>query len=144
MTDVQHTLPIAVNTVKVSINQDMRALTPKPDVPVVGDYIAAFLKCSQHKLLSQVKWSTTVQSINKECIDKISVPLPPLETQKNLVDKVMEQRNVIAELKAEADEKLQQVKADVESMILGTKNIPDANQEQGTAGRNPNDLDKST
>ena len=56
----------------------------------------------------------------------------------------MEQRKVIAELKAEVDNKFQQAKADVEAMILGTKNISVANREQGTARRHPNDLDKST
>jgi restriction endonuclease S subunit len=101
----------------------MRALTPKTDAPVIANFIAAFLKCTQHKLLSQVKWSTTVQSINKECIEMIEVPLPPLEIQKNLVEKVTAQRKAIAELKAEADEKSKQAKAEVEAMILGTKPV---------------------
>lgn len=112
-----------MNTVKVSINQDMRALTPKSDAAVVGDFIAAFLKCSQHMILSQVKWSTTVQSINRESIEMIEVPLPPLEKQKNLVEKHTAQRSVIVDLKTEADQKLQQTKTDIEAMILGNKSV---------------------
>ena len=120
---LQHTVPIAVNTVKVSFNQDIRALTPKPDVPVIGDFVAAFLKCTQHKLLAQVKWSTTVQSINKKCIEMIGVPLPPLDIQHNLVNKVKSQRKTIAALKAEADQKSIQAEADVEAMILGIRPV---------------------
>lgn len=123
---LQHTVPIAVNATKVSINQDMRALIPKTDVPVIGDFIAVFLKCSQHKLLSQVKWSTTVQSINRESIENLEIPLPPLEIQKSLVEKVAAQRQVVSELKAKSEKKSMQAKADIEAMILGTKPVPEA------------------
>lgn len=121
---LQHTVPIAVNTVDVSINQDMRALIPKPDAPVTRDFIAVFLKCSQHKLLSQVKWSTTVQSINKESIEIVEIPLPPLSVQKDLLEKVTAQRNAVTALKAEADEKLKQARTDLDAMILGVKPVP--------------------
>ena len=57
----------------------------------------------------------------------IEVPLPPLEIQKNLVEKMTTQRKVIAELKAEADEKSKQAKEDVEAMILGIKPVPNRN-----------------
>jgi len=67
------------------------------------------------------------QNKNKECIEMIEVPLPPLEIQKNLVEKMTTQRKVIAELKAEADEKSKQAKEDVEAMILGIKPVPNRN-----------------
>ena len=51
--------------------------------------------------------------------------MPPLELQKDLVEKLTDQRKVIAKLKAEADKKSKQVKADVEAMILGTKPVPE-------------------
>ncbi|MFP4453220.1 MAG: restriction endonuclease subunit S [Desulfobacterales bacterium] len=124
---LQHKVPIAVNMVEVTINQDIRAFTPKPDAPISADFLAIYLRCMQHKLLSQVKWSTTVQSINKESIETIEIPLPPLDMQKRLVEKVYSQRKIIAQLKAEADQKKQHAKADVEAMILGIKPVPDAN-----------------
>lgn len=124
---LQHTVPIAMNTAEISINQDMRALTPKADVPVIGGFIAVFLKCSQHKLLTQVKWSTTVQSINRESIQDIEIPLPPLKIQKQLVQKVTAQRKVVSQLRAEAQMKTKQAKADIEAMIIGNKPVPDAN-----------------
>jgi type I restriction enzyme S subunit len=122
---LQHTVPIAVNKVQVSINQDMRALTPKPAAPILADFLAEYLRCCQHKLLTQVKWSTTVQSINKESIEGLEVPLPPLSVQRDLVDKVTAQRRKIAALKAEAGKKSQQAKADIEAMMLGTKPVPE-------------------
>ena len=124
---LQHTVPIAVNTAEVSINQDMRAFIPKADVPVIGNFIAVFLKCSQHKLLAQVKWSTTVQSINRESIQDIEIPLPPLKIQKQLVEKVTAQRKVVSELKSKAEERSIKAKQDVEIMILGTKSIQETN-----------------
>lgn len=124
---LQHKVPIAVNMVEVSINQDMRALIPKPDAPISADFLSIYLRCMQHKLLSQVKWSTTVQSINKESIEALEIPLPPLDIQKRLVEKVYSQCKIIDQLKAEADQKTQQAKTDVEAMILGIKPVPDAN-----------------
>lgn len=109
--------------VQVSINQDMRAFTPKPAAPILGDFLAEYLRSYQHKLLAQVKWSTTVQSLNKEGIERLGVPLPPLDIQRDLVEKVAAQRKAIAELKAKAEEKSQQAKADVEAMILGTRKL---------------------
>ena len=67
---LQRVVPIAVNRVPVSINQDLRALIPR-DQRLSSDYLAAYLNSQQGALLELVKWSTTVQSINKEELARI-------------------------------------------------------------------------
>ena len=88
-------------------------------------YEIIILKVLAKKLLAQVKWSTTVQSINRESIQNLEIPLPPLEIQKNIVEKVRAQRKVIYKLKSEAEQKSKQAKAEIEAMILGTKPVSD-------------------
>jgi len=62
-------------------------------------------------------------NINSEELRSIELPLPPLPIQRRLVAKITAQRDKIAALKAEADQKQQQTKAKVEAMILGTKPV---------------------
>lgn len=64
--------------------------------------------------------------LNRESIENLEVPLPPLEIQKQLIEKVMVQRKVVSELKFEAEERSVKVKKDVEAMILGSKSVPKA------------------
>jgi hypothetical protein len=54
----------------------------------------------------------------------LQLVFPPLSVQRDLVNKVTAQRRRIAALKAEANEKAQQARADVEAMILGIKPVP--------------------
>ena len=80
---LKHTLPIAVNTVSVTINQDVKALIPMANVD--ASYLAYFLKVFETKILGRcVKHSTTVQSVNSHEFFSLEVPIPPLDTQKKL------------------------------------------------------------
>jgi type I restriction enzyme S subunit len=67
---LQKTVPIAINRVPVSINQDIRAFTLLDD-RFIPDFVANYLQLKQDELLRLVKWSTTVQSINKEEIEAL-------------------------------------------------------------------------
>lgn len=62
-------------------------------------------------------------NINSEEIRRLRIPLPPLETQTNIMKLVADGRAEIAR-ELEAAEKLSKnIKAEVEAMILGTKTI---------------------
>jgi type I restriction enzyme S subunit len=50
---LSHTLPVAVNRVPVTINQDMKAITPRGNINV--DFLAAMLRGSERELLSKVE-----------------------------------------------------------------------------------------
>lgn len=119
---LQRLVPVAINRVPVSINQDMRAFTVKNNL-LLPDFLAIYLQVSQRRLLNLVKWSTTVQSINKDELDNFPVPLPPLDVQREIAAQVQAQRAEIARLRTDAERKAREIKADVEALILGTKRI---------------------
>ncbi|SEL95759.1 type I restriction enzyme, S subunit [Sphingomonas palmae] len=84
-----HTFPVAVTSVEVTINQDLRALTPREDVD--PGYLAHFLRYSGRDiLLTCSKHGTTVSSIEASRLDKYAVPIPPLNIQRQIVARIDE------------------------------------------------------
>ena len=80
-----HTLPIAINTLPVAINQDIKAFYVK-DSQLNAQYLGYFFDVFNKYILSKiVKHSTTVQSVNTNELEKLEIPLPSLETQKEIV-----------------------------------------------------------
>lgn len=71
---LQRVVPVAINDIAVSINQDMRAFTVT-DERLLPEFLAYFLEARSDELLSLVKWSTTVQSINREELEAYPIPL---------------------------------------------------------------------
>jgi type I restriction enzyme S subunit len=90
------------------------------------EYILEYLQTAPARIhfRSRAKFTTNLASINSNDLRELKLVVPPLSVQRDIVDNVTAQRKAIAELKAEADEKSQQAKADVETMILGTKPVP--------------------
>lgn len=81
---LKHTLPVAINKVEVTINQDIKVLVPNDSV--LPDYLGFYLKVFEKKILSLcVKHSTTVQSINTSEFLGLDIPVPPISTQKKLI-----------------------------------------------------------
>jgi len=74
---LQRTVPVAITRVRVTINQDMRAFTIK-DARLSPDFLLHYLNARQDALLRLVKYSTTVQSINKEAASGFSVVIPKM------------------------------------------------------------------
>ncbi|MCX5829166.1 MAG: restriction endonuclease subunit S [Deltaproteobacteria bacterium] len=120
---LQRTVPIAVNQVSAAINQDIRAFVPKNKDQILPDYLAALLNSQQGALLRLVKWSTTVQSINKEELDRFPIPLPPLPIQREIVACVAAGREEIAREREAADRIAREINAEIEALILGTKKV---------------------
>ncbi|GAB6268813.1 MAG: restriction endonuclease subunit S [Smithella sp.] len=122
---LQRTVPVAVNEVAAAINQDIRAFVPKNRDQLLPDYLAALLDSQQVALLRLVKWSTTVQSINKEELDRFPIPLPPLPIQLKIVEVVVVGREKIAREREAADRLTREINAEIEALILGTKKLND-------------------
>lgn len=77
------TVPIAVNTIPVSINQDLKALVPKDGF--IPRYIALILRSKEREILDTVKLSVTMRSISLSNLAKLEIPMPPIEAQQQLV-----------------------------------------------------------
>lgn len=80
-----HTLPIAITKCPVAINQDIKALFVK-DSQLNAQYLGYFFDVFNKYVLSKiVKHSTTVQSVNTNELERLEIPLPSLEIQKEIV-----------------------------------------------------------
>jgi len=82
---LQHTIPVAINTKKVTLNQDMKAL-------VFGEYMSVkfahyFVEGNQQELL--LDWSkqgATVESIEHEYLANTIFPTPPVYEQRTIAN----------------------------------------------------------
>jgi len=119
---LQKIVPVAITRKSVSINQDMRAFTPR-DETVFPNYLLAYFEAKQEELLRLVKWSTTVQSINKEDLESFPVPLPPINIQKKIVSAVNDFEAEINNCEAGYQKSILSAHLGVEQMILGTRTV---------------------
>jgi type I restriction enzyme S subunit len=82
-----HSFPAAVNVVEVTVNQDLKALTPLPGLSC--EYIRLALKGFERAILNEcVKDGTTVHSIELPALMGFEIPLPPLPEQHRIVAKI--------------------------------------------------------
>jgi type I restriction enzyme, S subunit len=72
---------------------------------------------------ARAKFTTNLASINSNDLRELSLPLPPLPVQRQIVERVARRREEIARLKADGKARADAAEADVEAMILGTKPV---------------------
>jgi type I restriction enzyme S subunit len=81
---LEHTLPIAVASVPVTLNQDMKAITPISEV--VPDFLAYYLVSAGSRILRECsKAGTTVASVEFSALKLHATPLPLLHEQHRIV-----------------------------------------------------------
>lgn len=87
---LSHTLPVAVTKTPVTINQDLKALTPKPGV--LPKYVAHALRGASRRILKECsKHGTTVASIETNALLDFKIPLVALDEQRRIVAEVEKQ-----------------------------------------------------
>lgn len=83
---LEHTIPVAVTTDQVAINQDIRAYIPK-DNTIHPRYIRNLITGFEESLLEIWKQQgATVQSLNSGAVAETGFPVPPIEEQKAIID----------------------------------------------------------
>lgn len=98
---LQRTIPIAINTVKVTLNQDMKALKFNERLNV--EYAANYILGNVFSLL--LEWSkegATVESIEQEFLSGSLFPVPPIGEQIKINKKIKERTDVFRKLEAQA------------------------------------------
>jgi type I restriction enzyme, S subunit len=98
---LQRTIPIAINTVRVTLNQDMKALRFNADINV--EYAANFILGHEASLL--LEWSkegATVESIELEYLSSGLFPIPPPDEQVKIVQYVKERMKAFQALEENA------------------------------------------
>lgn len=92
---LKHTLPIAINSVPVTINQDIKAFIPLADSDPI--FIAAQLRVLAPTVLKAVRVGATVQNIETAALKRLRVLNPPLQLQKQFAARVAEVRALEAD-----------------------------------------------
>ncbi|WP_367109579.1 restriction endonuclease subunit S [uncultured Psychrobacter sp.] len=103
---LQRTIPIAINTVDVTMNQDMRAL--QFNERMTSEYAANYIVGNVDKLL--FTWSkdgATVESIEQEYLSNSLFPVPPIDEQNKIVDEINDQMKIFDTLILKAQEAIQ-------------------------------------
>ena len=92
---LKHTIPVAINTVPVTINQDMKAIVPDKS-RILNSYFVYIILGNQEVLLAE--WSkigATVDSLETSLFRNTLLPLPPLDEQRAIVAYLDEQTAII-------------------------------------------------
>lgn len=98
---LQRAIPIAINTVRVTLNQDMKALRFNERMNV--EYAANFIiGCESSLLLEWSKEGATVESIEHEYLSGGLFPVPPINEQIKINEAIKERMNAFQNLEAQA------------------------------------------
>lgn len=98
---LQRTIPIAINKVRVTLNQDMKAL--KFNERMKTEYAANYILGNVTSLL--LEWSkegATVESIEQEYLSGSLMPVPPLEEQVSINKELKERMSIFQDLESQA------------------------------------------
>ena len=77
---LRRTIPVAINTVPMAINQDMKAMLPRKGVR--SEYLHGLIQGNQSFWLSAwTKQGATVESIEHRLLANSRIPIPPLPEQ---------------------------------------------------------------
>ncbi|MEF8729033.1 MAG: restriction endonuclease subunit S [Accumulibacter sp.] len=110
-----HTLPVAVTKTPVTINQDLKALTPKPGV--LPKYVAHALRGASRRILKECsKHGTTVASVETNALLDFEIPLVDLDEQCRIVAELEKQFSRLDEAVAN----LKRVKANLDRYVGAT------------------------
>jgi type I restriction enzyme S subunit len=101
---LKRTLPVSINRVKATANQDLKVLNPF--LPGMERYLQImFIGMTDFILSALVKTGTTVQSLKYEEFESQPIPLPPLSEQHRIVAKVDELMILCDQLEAAQTER---------------------------------------
>lgn len=109
---LSHTLPVAVTKTPVTINQDLKALAPRPGV--LPKYVAHALRGASRRILKECsKHGTTVASVETNALLDFEIPLVDLDEQRRIVAELEKQFSRLDEAVAN----LKRVKANAARLV---------------------------
>lgn len=101
---LKHTLPVAINKVPISINQDLKALSPKAFISIA--FLFWKVKGQSKDILTFCnKMGATVDSIDMQYLMDFPFTYPPLKEQQSIVDHI-EAECAVIDAKRSKTEKL--------------------------------------
>jgi type I restriction enzyme, S subunit len=101
---LKRTLPVGINRVPATANQDMKVL--RPFVSGLERYLQVMFKgMTDYVIAELVKTGTTVQSLKYDEFEHLPVPFPPIAEQHRIVAKVDELMTLCDQLETTQDER---------------------------------------
>ena len=79
---------------------------------------------------AHAKFTTNLASINSNDLRELQIPLPSLELQSKILQEVKERRREIAREQKNIDRLAAALEEEIEEMILGTRPVPEINDQQ--------------
>jgi type I restriction enzyme S subunit len=90
---LKHTIPVAINTVPVALNQDMKAIFLDPDY-LSARFFMRWVQGLNHDLLKVwLKQGATVESIEQDYLSDTLMPVPPV-SERELIVKCLDRETV--------------------------------------------------
>ncbi len=80
---LKHSLPVAINRVPVTVNQDLKAL--RCGERILPEFLARYLQANAQNILTNVR-GTTADNIPTESLRQLRLSLPPLSEQKRIAE----------------------------------------------------------
>ncbi|WP_028477157.1 restriction endonuclease subunit S [Nocardia sp. CNY236] len=80
---LKHTIPVGINKVPVTINQDMKAIIC--DDSILPEYLARFIKERSGVILKWVR-ATTADNFPFDALRSLPIPLPPFNQQRRIAE----------------------------------------------------------
>ncbi|MEI6068762.1 MAG: restriction endonuclease subunit S [Methylococcaceae bacterium] len=125
---LQRTIPIAINMVRVTLNQDMKAL--RFNLKMNVEFAANFILGLQDSLLLQwLKEGATVESIEHNYLSSSLFPLPPINEQQEIVAFIERQNEILDNIHAAYTRQLALLTeyraALIHECVTGQRNVPE-------------------
>jgi type I restriction enzyme S subunit len=100
----------------------------RADSAIEPEYLAEVMKIPQVRRQIEAAatgTSATMQNITKPSLLALSLPLPPLSVQRQILREIVTSREEIAREREAADRLTREINAEIEGLILGTKKVSD-------------------
>jgi len=114
---------VSINKVPMATNQDIVSIEDIDERKIYKPYLVYFIKSKNH-LLDTLKRGATIQGININVLKSLTIPLPPLETQKQIA-KILD---TATELLALQKQQLAELDNLLKSIFYDMFGVPSSNE----------------
>jgi type I restriction enzyme S subunit len=95
----------------------------KPRENILGKFLAQYLRSLSIEIQARQAIGARMPRISSEALLGFSIPLPSLEIQNQIIDKIEMTKMQIDDARRAAEKKSVEIKAEIEALILGIKKI---------------------
>lgn len=114
-------VPSEYNLLNGAASSEFLAIKPKENI--LKDFLAHYLRSTAVEIQARQAIGARMPRISSETFLAFSITLPPIEIQRQIMQSVEEGRAEIIREREAAERKSREIEAEIEELILGTKQI---------------------